>query len=136
MHAFLQPRVEDRFSSGDLHSYEWALAGIEADEEAAINAIGLALQDRQKMSVDRQPLIRALAEAGESQVRFKPQIIQIFSEALELDADLALQIAIATRQWGSTQLNQQFEALLARAETDPATQFALNLALGTGVASD
>ncbi len=134
--SIVKARFADVLASGDLHSYEWALAGIEADEEAAINAIGLALQDRQRTSVDRQPLIRALAEAGESQARFKPQIIQIFSEALGMDSDLALQIAIATRQWGSTQLNQQFEALLARADTDPATQFALNLALGTGVATD
>ncbi len=134
--SIVRARFADVLASGDLHSYEWALAGIEADEDAAINAIGLALQNRQKTSVDRQPLIRALAEAGESQARFKPQIIQIFSDALERDPELALQIAIATRQWGNTRLHQQFEALLDRADTDPATQFALNLALGTGVASD
>ncbi len=134
--SFVRARYAKSLKSGGSNSFEWALAGIEADDETAISAIGLALQNTQRSEEDKTSLIRALAEAGSSQAKFRTQILQIFSEVLEQDPELALQIAIATRNWGKTALHQQFEALVALEETDPATQFVLNTVLGEDVPSD
>ncbi len=134
--SFVRARYANSLKSGGSNSLEWALAGIEADEATAISAIGQALQNTQRSEDDKISLIRALAEAGSSQAKFRTQIIQILAEVLEQDPELAPQIAIATRNWGKTALHQQFEALVALEETDLATQFVLNMVLGEDVPSD
>ena len=125
--SFVRARYVRSLESGGLNSFEWALAGIEADQSTAISAIGAALQDPGKTKEHKKALIRALAEAGTLQSEFKPKIVQFFSAALENDPEFLVQIAVATRNWGETALHQQFEALAALEETDLATQFVLNM---------
>ncbi|MEX0276486.1 MAG: hypothetical protein AB3N19_03110 [Ruegeria sp.] len=127
--SIVRSRFAKSLKSGGLHSHEWALAGIEADGVSAINAIGLALNDRRKTQDDKKALVRALSEAGSSQNQLQEVIVRVFEDVLESDPDLTLQIAIATRSWGETALYQKFEALVALEETDPATQFFLNMIL-------
>ncbi len=122
--------------SGGFNGYEWALAGIEAENTSAIRAIGLALQNPQRASEDKKLLIRALTEAGSTQPRLRPEALRTLSEALTGNSDLAVQIAVGTRDWGRTVLHQQFEALAAEEETDPATQFMINFVLGTELSTE
>lgn len=123
-------------ASGGLLTHEWALAGLEADGVHAINAIGLALKDRRKTLDDKKALIRALSDAGSSQTHMQDEIVQVYAEVWDSDPELTLQIAIATRNWGETALHQKFEALVAFEETDPATQFFLNMVLQENSTSD
>ncbi|MDP5220553.1 hypothetical protein Q5Y75_25525 [Ruegeria sp. 2205SS24-7] len=134
--SIVRSRFAKSLRSGGLHSHEWALAGIEADRLHAINAIGLALKDRRKTREDKDALVRALSDAGSSQKQFQDEIILVFANVLDSDPELTLQIAVATRNWGETALHQKFEALVALEETDPATQFFLNMVLQENAASE
>ena len=134
--SIVRSRFAKSLRSGGLYSHEWALAGIEADRLHAINAIGLALKDRRKTWDDKKALVRALSDAGSSQTQFQDEIIQVFANVLDRDPELTLQIAVATRNWGETALHQKFEALVVHEETDPATQFLLNMVLQDEVAPE
>ncbi|WP_157054236.1 hypothetical protein [Ruegeria sp. 6PALISEP08] len=134
--SIVRSRFTNSLKSGGFNNYEWAIAGIEADKETAISAIGVALQDPKMTSEDRKSLIRALTEAGSTQPTLRPKAVQTLSEALQKNSDLAIQIAAGTRGWGQTALHQQFEALAALEETDPATQFMISIVLGTDLPSE
>ncbi len=134
--SIVRSRFAQSLKAGGLDSHAWALAGIEVDGSKAIRAIGLTLGRLQRTSEDRKSLIRALTDAGSAQSELRPKIAPILSEVLQRDQGLALQIALETRSWSEAVLHQQFGAIATQEETDPATQFAIKMVLGTDVTSD
>ncbi len=132
--SVVRSRYIKSLKSGGLNLYDWALAGVEAEEMQAINAIDLALQDPRKSAEEKSSLIRALTGAGSFLENLRPEIAQILSSVLERDREFALQIAAATRNWEPSVLHQQFETLVALEETDLPTQYILNIALGAEIA--
>ncbi|EEE37828.1 hypothetical protein RKLH11_1666 [Rhodobacteraceae bacterium KLH11] len=134
--SIVRSRFAKTLKAGGPNTFEWALAGIETDGASAIRAIGRVIQDSETKLEHRQSLIRALSEAGTVQPKHRDEILGIFSEALGKDPRLAIRIAVAARNWGQTGLHPLFEAIAAKDETDPATQFVLNLVLGSQVRFD
>lgn len=125
----VRSRYTKALKAGGPFVYEWALAGIESDGAIAISAIKRSIQDPGKTLEFKRSLIQALSEAGTSHPEYRDKIVAIFSDTLERDRRLAMQIALASRKWGRSDLQPQFETIVAEPNTDPATQFVLKLAL-------
>ncbi|WP_170327662.1 hypothetical protein [Ruegeria arenilitoris] len=123
--SIVRSRYRHALSTGSSYLYEWALAGIEVDGSNAVAAIDGVLGTGNRKMEDRRALVRALAEGGSVSPKLRGQIIQIFSRILNHDSALALDIAIASRDWGETLLDDQFKALLELEDTDPATRFVI-----------
>lgn len=134
--SVVRSRFAKTLKTGGPNTVEWTLAGIETDGASAIDAISRAIRDPEAKLEFRQSLIRALSQAGTSQPKYRDEILGIFSEVLESDPRLAIRIAVAARNWGRTRLHPQFESIVAKDETDPATQFVLNMVLGSKVSFD
>ena len=77
----------------------------------------------------KRSLVRALADSGTVSPAFRNRITGIFAEVLKDDSALAMEIAIAMRDWNETQLDDQLSALLDTENIDPVTQFIIQTKL-------
>lgn len=127
--ANVRSRYPRAVQTGSGYLYEWALAGLEMDGLVAVKTIEDALQIAGRKPEDRQSLIRALADAGTVSPNLREPIIDIFSRALSDDSALALNVAIATRDWRETRLDQQLKAISEREDTDPVARFVIQTKL-------
>ncbi|WP_170336609.1 hypothetical protein [Ruegeria arenilitoris] len=125
----VKSRYEQALDKGSSYAYEWALAGVELDGLAAVETIDNALQMPGRKLENRQNLVRALADAGSVSPNLRDVIISIFSRCLNEDPELALNIAIAARDWQEARLDHKLKAILENEKTDPVTRFVIQTKL-------
>jgi hypothetical protein len=123
--AFVRSRYPRALQSGGGYLFEWALAGLELDGLTAVKAVDDALERPGRKPDERQNLIRALAKAGTVSAKLRDPIMSIFSRVLNEDSSLALNVAIAVRDWQDNRLDLQLKAILDDTETDPVTRFVI-----------
>lgn len=119
-------------ATGGFNLREWALAGIEIDGDQALNTIQKALTASPLSPKDRRAIIAALVDGGDAMPEHRGKILDIFAGEIAHDQNTAGQIALATRDWGDDTLAPALRALLADPQIDPATAFAIRVALPTG----
>ena len=123
--GIVRARYPRAVSSRSGYLYDWALAGLEVDGSVAVQTIDNALQKSGRKLQDRQSLIRALTDAGTASPNLRDSIIDVFSRALTDDSALALNIAIAARDWQENRLDHLLKAVLENEEPDPLTRFVI-----------
>ena len=77
-------------------------------------------------------LVAALIDGGDAMPEHRGKILDIFAGEIAHDQNTAGQIALATRDWGDDTLAPALRALLADPQIDPATAFAIRVALPSG----
>ncbi|WP_170425112.1 hypothetical protein [Ruegeria arenilitoris] len=125
----VRSRYSHAMHSNSAYIYEWALSGIAVDGLPAIGVVSDALKTETLKPKSKRSLVRALADSGTVSPAFRNRIIGIFAEVLKDDSALAMEIAIAMRDWNETQLDDQLSALLDTENIDPITQFIIQTKL-------
>ncbi len=123
--SVVRSRYPRALRSSGGYAYEWALAGIEVDRSHAVEAIDNALKMKNRNLESKRDLIRALADGGTALPSLRGQIVEVFSTELNSSGDLALDIAIAARNWNFAELDDQLLAILENEDTDPVTRFVI-----------
>ncbi len=125
----VQSRYSQAMHSNSAYVYEWALSGIAMDGLSAIEVVSDALKTETLKPNSKRSLVRALADCGTVSPAFRNRITGVFAEVLKDDSALAMEIAIAMRDWNETQLDEQLLALLDSENLDPVTQFIIQTKL-------
>ncbi|MBO9410966.1 MULTISPECIES: hypothetical protein [unclassified Ruegeria] len=123
--SVVRSRYPRALRSSGGYVYEWALAGIEVDRSHAVKAIDDALRMRNRNLENNRNLVRALVDGGTALPSLRDQIVEVFSRELNSGSDLALDIAIAARNWNVSELDEQLLAVLENDDTDPVTRFVI-----------